>query len=107
MNDSDLDDLIRQSHSTPEFPSSFQREIWARIAVAEQASWSSRWARWSESLFGTLARPAPALATVTMMLLLGAGIGRAFNAGADSTDPRAAYLATINPLVAYMDANPE
>jgi len=107
MNDSELDDLLRQSQSTPEFSSSFQREIWARIAVAEQASWFSRWARWSDSLYGNIARPAPAFATVMVMLLLGAGLGRIPSDERGQDASRETYLASINPLVAAASTNAE
>ena len=99
MNDNELHDLIRQTHPKPEFPSSFQRETWARIAVAEQQSWTSQWRQWSELLFRWVAQPAPALAVVAAMLLLGAGLGRLITPDNDLAALRAAYVASINPLV--------
>lgn len=100
MNDDELHDLIRQTHPKPEFSSSFQREIWARIAVAEQQSWTARWRQWSESLFRWVAQPAPAVAMVTAMLLLGAGLGRLITPDTDHTALRTAYVTSINPVVA-------
>ena len=100
MNDDELHDLIRQTHPKPEFSASFQREIWARIAVAEQQSWTARWRQWSESLFRWVAQPAPAMAVVTAMLLLGSGLGRMITPDTDHAALRTAYVTSINPLVA-------
>ncbi|MFN0077173.1 MAG: hypothetical protein ACKVY0_11920 [Prosthecobacter sp.] len=100
MNDDELHDLIRQTHPKPEFPASFQRETWARIAVAEQQSWIAQWRQWSESLFRWVAQPAPAMAVVTAMLLLGSGLGRMITPDNGRAALRTAYVASINPLVA-------
>ena len=94
----ELDDLIRQGQPAPDFPASFQREIWARIAVAEQATLASRWERWIENFFGTLARPAPAFVVVTVMLLAGVSLGHLLPDDGASRASREAYLASINPL---------
>lgn len=100
MNDNELHDLIRQTHPKPEFASSFQREIWSRIAVAEQRSWTAQWQQWSESLFRWVAQPAPAVAVVTAMLLLGSGLGLMITPDNDHATMRSAYVASINPLIA-------
>ena len=100
MNDNELHDLIQQTHPKPEFSSSFQREIWARIAVADQQSWTARWRQWSESLFRWVAQPAPAVAVVTGMLLLGTGLGRLSTPDNDHAELRTAYVTSINPIVA-------
>lgn len=100
MNDNELDDLIRQTHPKPEFPASFQREVWARVSVAERTSWVARYRRWSESLFQLIAQPAPAVAVVTMMLLLGAGLGRLVSPENDSDASHASYVVSINPVAA-------
>ncbi len=100
MNDDELHDLIRQTHPKPEFPSSFQRKIWARIAVAEQQSWTAQWRQWSESLFRWVAQPAPAMAVVAAMLLLGSGLGRMITPDIDHAAMHTAYVTSINPVVA-------
>jgi len=107
MNDNELDDLIRQTHPKPEFPASFQREVWARASVAEQNSWSARYRRWSESLFQLIAQPAPAVTVVTTMLLLGAGLGRLVSSESDAESLRAAYMVSINPVAAAHFTNQE
>lgn len=98
MNDTELDELIRHSHPEPEFPASFQRDVWTGIALAESRSWSARLARGSESLFGLLARPTPALAAVALMLVAGAALGRLAPGGDDVRPTRDSYLASIDPL---------
>lgn len=106
MNDDELDDLIRQTHPKPEFPSSFQRDTWARIAVVEQRSWSARWQEWSESLFGWMARPTPAVAAVSAMLVLGAVLGHLTTPDNPEAGLRAAYVTSINPVAAARLAIP-
>ena len=107
MNDDEFHDLIRQTHPKPEFSSSFQREVWARISVAEQTSCDARYRRWSESFFQLIARPATAVTMVATMLLLGAGFGRLSSPENDANALRKAYVASINPLAAAHLVNPE
>jgi hypothetical protein len=107
MNDNELDDLIRQTHPKPEFPASFQREVWARVSVAEQTSRAARYRRWSESLFQLIAQPATAVTVVTMMLLLGAGLGRLASPETDSEALHTAYVVSINPVAAAHLSNRE
>ncbi len=98
MNDSKLDELIRASHPQPEFPPSFQREIWTRIATTGSASWRDRWARWSESLLAGLARPIPAFAIVALMLLAGLSLGQVLPREKEFGSSLSSYLLSINPL---------
>ncbi len=98
MNDADRDSLIRQTHPKPQFAASFQREVWARVTIAEEQSWSAQWRRWTQNLFLSLARPAPALAVVAAMLVLGAGLGSLTAPDRSSSGQRSAYLTSINPL---------
>lgn len=97
MNDDEIDSLIRRTHPKPEFPATFQREVWAQIAVAEQQSWSSQWKQWSQMLFLWLARPLPAVACVTVMLATGISLG-SLTTPDQSASMREAYFASINPL---------
>ena len=107
MNEDELNDLIRQTHPKPEFPSTFQREVWARVSVAEQTSWSARYRRWRESFFPALAQPATAMAVVMTTLLLGAGLGQIVSSEHNAEASRDAYLASINPVAAAHIANRE
>lgn len=97
MNDLELDQLIRQSTPKPDFESAFQREIWARIAIAEQAKKQGLMA-WIEAALGVLSRPAPAFTTAAVMLLLGAGLGTSVSESGSQAALRETYLASINPL---------
>lgn len=107
MNDDELSDLIRQTHPKPEFSSTFQREVWARVSVAEQTSWSARYRRWRESFFQALTHPATAMAVVMTTLLLGAGLGRIVSTEHNAEASRDAYVASINPVAAAHIANRE
>jgi hypothetical protein len=107
MNDDELHSLIRQTQPKPEFPASFQREVWSRITVAEQQSWVARWRRWSQDLFLWMAQPAPAVAMVTTMLILGAGLGSLTAPDRNTSALRTAYDTSINPLKAAHVAMPE
>lgn len=107
MNDDDLNDLIRQTHPKPEFPSTFQREVWARVSIVERTSWSARYRRWRESFFQALAQPATAMVVVMTTLLLGAGLGQIVSSEHNSEASRDAYVASINPVAAAHIANRE
>lgn len=100
MNDDELHKLIRQTHPKPEFPSSFQRDVWARIAVVEQPSWMTLWRQSCESLFGWIAQPVPAFALVLLTLLVGAGLGQLTTTSNESFALRTAYAESINPVAA-------
>lgn len=106
MNDDELHSLIRETAPQPEFPISFQREVWARIAVAEQRSWAARWQQRSQALFLWLAHPAPAMATVLVTVGLGVGLG-IMTASNSKEDLRTAYVSSINPLTTAHAAMPE
>ena len=93
MNDNELHALIRQTHPKPEFPASFQRDVWACIAVVEQQTWAARW----QQLLQWIARPAPALAMVLIMLAAGIALG-GITASGHSENMRIAYAASINPI---------
>jgi len=97
MNNLELDQLIRQSTPKPDFESAFQREIWARIAIAEQAKKNGLTA-WIEAALGLLSRPGPAFATAAVMLLLGIGFGTSVPHLENPPASRDTYLASINPL---------
>lgn len=106
MNDLELDQLIRGSSPKPEFDSSFQREIWARIAIAERERKKGPMA-WLEEALARFSRPAPAFATAAVMLFIGAGLGRGVAHPENSGASRDAYLASINPLSPHNDFHQE
>ena len=98
MNDDELHLLIRKSQPKLEGPASFGRDVWARIAVAEQQSWAAQWQQFSQSLLLWVAKPAPAFAVVTMMLIIGAGLGNLTAPSLSTAALRSAYVASINPV---------
>lgn len=99
MNEDEMNKLIRECSPPPQFPTSFQRDVWQRIAVAEQKSlrgWLSR--LFAEALLG-LSRPAAAVATVAAMFLIGASLGGLTSQRpATGADLKAAYATSINPI---------
>lgn len=99
MNDDELKELIRQSAPPPVFPSSFQREVWQRIALSESRSWQSSACRYLSEMFSWLVKPAVAATTVTLMLVVGAGLGKLVSTRDLETSSRAAYVASINPIL--------
>jgi hypothetical protein len=100
MNDDELHSLIRQSHPRLELPASFNREVWASIAIAEQQFWPvQQWRLWWHDLFFWVARPAPAAVMVATMLVAGIWLGNLTSSGADVGAQRNAYIASINPLI--------
>lgn len=98
MNDHDLDFLIRSTHPKPELPTAFNREVWERISVAGQDSLSARWREFVDALLLWVAKPAPAIALFTLMLVTGAGLGGLSVKDSDASTHRTAYFASINPL---------
>jgi len=107
MNDDNLDALIRQAHPKPRFSANFQREIWARIAIAEEQSTAGIWRSWIQMLMLWVARPAPAVAIVTTMLAIGAVVGSLTGSESRPDDMRNAYLTSVNPLRAAHTAKHE
>lgn len=99
MNDDELKELIRQASSPPAFPPSFQREVWQRIALSESRSWQSSAGRYLSGMFAWLMKPAAAATTVALMLVAGAGLGKLVSARELETSSRAAYVASINPIL--------
>ena len=107
MNDDDLLHLIRRTQPKPEFSASFQREVWARMAIAEQRAWSAQSRTWSDSFFRWGAQPAPAVAVVIGMLALGVSLGSLVTPAEKPAELRTAYVASINPLTAANVARPK
>lgn len=96
--DRELDDLIRATHSKPNFEPSFQREIWARISVTEKKRGIGA-TTWISTLFGALSRPVPVASAAVALALLGVGLERSISSSIGQDDARGAYLDSINPLV--------
>lgn len=100
MHDDSLNQIIRTAMTPPAFPECFEREVWLRIAVDERRWPRSRWALFVDDLCQKLARPLPAAAVMTGMLLLGVGLGNLTGRGNAGLNSRQAYALSINPVAA-------
>ncbi len=99
MNDDQLHQLMRASPARVSLPSSFNREVWARIESSEPPSLSSAVAQVWRSWITTLSRPAPAFATVALCMLLGGGFGWMSQNGTSGDTGELAYVTSINPFM--------
>ena len=66
--------LLRESRSSPSLPPRFQESVWRRIESAEPDVSADK-VPWLEVLLQRVLRPRLALATVAVMMLLGAWLG--------------------------------
>lgn len=106
MTDNELTAIVRESCPPPEFPLSFNRGVWKSIAVRENRKFSASLNRFISEHFLWLLRPAGAAGAIASMLLLGAGLGGVVSARADDSHLKAAYTASINPIVSAHSTSP-
>ena len=99
MNDDELNHLIRQASPPPDFPTSFQREVWQRIAVSESMSLSAWFTRFFSDWFQWLVKPAGAVVTIMTMLIIGASLGGIASTKENKADLKVAYTTSINPIL--------
>ncbi len=99
MNDDQLHQLLRESPAPVSLPAAFTREVWARIEAAEASSLRTALAQVWHALLGSLARPAPAFATIAICMLLGGGLGWLQHREAFRTQGALAYAQSINPFL--------
>lgn len=77
----------------------FQRQVWCRIAAAQDASLSARMARWLDGMCSLLVRPVMATAAVLVMAAVGAWLG---SADAHSVpNGKLAYVASVSPFAHF------
>lgn len=96
MNDSQLDQLLRDSSPAIETPADFRRDVWHRIEASEVSGWKPAFAAWLGSFLSRLALPRVALATCTAAILAGAWIG--MTTGNPQSDGKVAYVRSISPF---------
>ncbi len=98
-----LDVIMEDLRETPETPSSIQREVWHRIALAETDAAPASAGGWLTSLSQIFARPSFAVTFVAACGMLGLFLAEqkvAKSEAARSTQIARSYLMLINPLVA-------
>ena len=96
MNDSDLDQLLKDCAAPVHAPPGFTRDVWLRVETAETASRKPRAARLLERLFAVIALPPVAVATCTAMVVAGAWFGLTPEKSNPSTE--VAYIQSVSPF---------
>jgi hypothetical protein len=96
MNDSELDQLLKDTNATVPLPADFQRDVWFRIEAAEANGWKPRANRMLERFLGFFALPPVAVATCTAMVMVGAWFG--LESGKPGPAGQVAYVRSISPF---------
>ena len=99
MNDSQLDQLLKEAWPTVPPPPGFQRDVWSRIETLETTGWKPRVVRILDRFFGFFTVPPVALATCTAMVALGAWCGLQPDHAAPSGD--VAYIQSVSPFARH------
>lgn len=100
MNDDQLHQLLRSVELKPEFPPSFQRNVWARIQLEESLSWKVKLQTTFETFFHWMARPVPAMATVALTIALGASLAFTEENRSKHATAQLAYIESVSPFAA-------
>lgn len=97
MNDSELDQLLRDSEPRVAMRPGFQREVWLRIETSETSGWKTvlqcMWSRIADRLALPQVATATCAAAVLAGVLLGAMSGKSASANGF------AYVRSISPFV--------
>lgn len=96
MNDSQLDQLLKDACPPVAPPQDFQRDVWLRIAATETIGWKPRVALILERFLGVFTLPPVAVATCTAMVALGAWCGLQSDHPTPSGD--VTYIQSVSPF---------
>ncbi|MEI6715003.1 MAG: hypothetical protein WCO60_14690 [Verrucomicrobiota bacterium] len=96
MNDDELHQLLRHTQLDEQLPSSFQRDVWQKIAADEERM-ETRWS-WLDGLLGWFTKPLPAAAAWSVALFVGLVLGNLRSQPVSSELRFAGYAQLINPL---------
>ncbi len=107
MNDDQLHQLLRQHPAKVSVPRAFEREVWSRIEAEQAHSLPTLFSELITRLLATLARPAPAFATVLLFASAGLGLGWAQHRSEIVERSALAYQQAVNPLLRHtMEVSP-
>lgn len=107
MTDSELTELVRRNCPPPEFPTSFDRGVWQSIAVRENRKFSLVMNRFIAEHLQWLLKPVGATAIIAGTILVGASLGSLTSARQSETVLKAAYTASINPILSAHSSSPQ
>ena len=96
MNDSELDQLLRDCGPDLNTPPDFHSKVWQRIESAESATWKPGFTEWLRRLLDGLTLPPVALATCAVTILAGAWLG--ITGDVSKTPSEIAYVRSISPF---------
>ena len=94
--DADFDAALRSAKVEIPLHSSFQMEVWGRIAAARDANLAARFTRWMEGVSNHLERPMAATAALLIMTASGAWLGS--RAEQSAPDGKLAYVQSVSPF---------
>ena len=96
MNDSELDQLLKDCRPPVQAPAGFKRDVWLRIETAESTAWKPRAARLLERLLGVFAVPPVAVATCAAMVVAGVWCGLQPQKSEPASEM--AYIQSVSPF---------
>lgn len=97
MEDSEVDQLLKDSDPGVKTPSGFRREVWLRIEASELSGWRPPIQRFFIRLVEGMALPPVAAATCAAAVLAGVLLGML--SGKSAVSDESAYVESVSPFV--------
>jgi len=97
MNDSELDQLVKHCSPAVTVPADFQRAVWYRIEAHDLAGWPGHAQIMLRRILGWLILPPVAVATCSVMVMVGAWLGWQ-SANIKPTGGEFAYIQSVSPF---------